>query len=116
MDWREIMSRYQTLANMTDRPENLYIVAPDKVGDQAGTIEVLEAWALKVRSLIDEGCQVIVPLRGAVDLNGGRSSTDANSAAVGHATDWPSASWLDYQRRCKFSDRRRCRCYAERYS
>lgn len=63
MDWREIMSRYQTLANMTDHPENLYVVAPDKVGDQAGTMAVLEAWAPKVRALVDEGCQVIVPIQ-----------------------------------------------------
>ena len=63
MDWREIMSRYLTLANMTDHPENLYVVAPDKVGDQAGTMAVLEAWAPKVRALVDEGCQVIVPIQ-----------------------------------------------------
>lgn len=63
MDWREIMSRYQTLANMTDHPENLYVVAPDKVGDQSGTMAVLEAWAPKVRALVDEGCQVIVPIQ-----------------------------------------------------
>ena len=66
MDWREIMSRYQTLANMTDHPENLYVVAPDKVGDQAGTMAALEAWAPKVRALIDEGCQVIVPIQAGI--------------------------------------------------
>lgn len=63
LDWRDILSRYQAMANMTSHPEKLFVVAPDKVGDQSGSMEALEAWALQVRELIDQGCQVIVPIQ-----------------------------------------------------
>ena len=63
IDWRDLLSRYDTLALMTDHPENLYVVAPDRVGDQAGSLALLETWATQVRDLIDQGCHVIVPIQ-----------------------------------------------------
>lgn len=62
MDWPEIMRRYKCLS-LTTHPENLYVVAPDKVGDQYATLQLLRAWRTGLRDLIDEGVNVIVPLQ-----------------------------------------------------
>ena len=63
MDWRKVMGRYASIANLTDRPENLFVVSPDCVGDQAGTLALIEAWRDQLVSLIDIGAKVIVPLQ-----------------------------------------------------
>lgn len=63
MEWANILSCYKLLASMTDRPGNLYIVAPDVVGDQAQTLALLDTWAADVRELMAVGCQVIVPIQ-----------------------------------------------------
>ena len=44
----------------------LYVVAPDKVGDQLETLNRLSQYATRVRALIDLGCKVIVPLQRGV--------------------------------------------------
>ena len=63
IDWHDLLGRYDTLALMTVHPENLHVVAPDQVGDQAGSLALLETWAAKVRDLIEQGCHVIVPIQ-----------------------------------------------------
>lgn len=68
MDWEDVLQRYDSLALMTETPGNLYVVAPDKVGDQDETLRLLAAWSNRVRSLIEQGCKVIVPIQ-----NGGLS-------------------------------------------
>ena len=62
-DWPMILDRYAFIANLTDRPENLYVVAPDVVGDQEASLQLLEAWRTPVRALIARGVQVIVPIQ-----------------------------------------------------
>lgn len=63
MDWAEILSRYKTVASLSDCPENLFVVAPDCVGDQEQSLLLLTAWAPRVRELIATGCQVIIPIQ-----------------------------------------------------
>jgi hypothetical protein len=63
MHWADILQRYDSLALMTETPRNLYVVAPDKVGDQDETLRLLAAWAVRVRRLIAQGCKVIVPIQ-----------------------------------------------------
>lgn len=65
MDWPDVMRRYLAIAELTatTHTKNLYLVAPDVVGDQAATLALLNAWAPQVRQLVALGCQVIVPLQ-----------------------------------------------------
>ncbi|MNN12058.1 hypothetical protein D3C81_1250370 [compost metagenome] len=48
---------------MTDKPQNLSIVAPDVIGDQRGTLALWEVHAERVRAWIDAGARVIIPLQ-----------------------------------------------------
>lgn len=63
MDWADVLQRYDSLALMTETPGNLYVVAPDKVGDQGETLRLLAAWADRLRNLITQGCKVIIPIQ-----------------------------------------------------
>lgn len=65
MDWSNVMRRYLTIAEMTAATHtgNLYLVAPDVVGDQAATLALLTAWAPQIRQLVALGCQLIIPLQ-----------------------------------------------------
>lgn len=79
LDWRDIMGRYAFMASMIDRhPENLYVVAPDKVGDQDASLKLLATWRDAVRDLIDQGVSVIVPLQ-----RGALSATDLLDRVAG---------------------------------
>ena len=62
IDWQDVLRRYDDIALMTHRPENLYVVAPDKVGCQCGTLELLAKWADRVKDLIRQRVKVIVPI------------------------------------------------------
>lgn len=63
LDIRAVLSVYRTVAELTDRPENLYVVAPDKIGDQTVTLERLSEHRRVVVDLINMGCNVIVPIQ-----------------------------------------------------
>lgn len=54
---------YESVITMTGRPEGLSIVAPDVIGDQVQTLALWELHAKRVRSWIDGGARVIVPLQ-----------------------------------------------------
>jgi len=61
-DWESVLSVYERLAHLADDSlERLYVVAPDKVGDQAGSLGRLRRYGERVRNMIDAGVQVIVP-------------------------------------------------------
>ena len=81
MDWPNILSTYKLLASMTDRPEGLYVVAPDVVGDQAQTLALLDEWTSEVRELVMIGCKVIVPIQ--VGILSGRAMIERVSAILG---------------------------------
>lgn len=64
MDWRRIVREYMVLADMCwKNHEKLFVVAPDKVGDQLASIERLTEWKTQMRHLIDMGVSVIVPVQ-----------------------------------------------------
>mgnify|MGYP003381520444 CR=1 FL=1 len=71
MDWADVLQRYDSLALMTETPGNLYVVAPDKVGDQGETLRLLAACCLLYTSdAADE--------RSSVDLGGRRTIKNKN--------------------------------------
>lgn len=65
MDWPKILGCYESVAAAIwgSSIRNLYVVAPDHVGNQAETLRLLASWADRVRGLIDGGCHVIVPIQ-----------------------------------------------------
>lgn len=70
-DFDKVLSLYEYLADCVQDgyfdPARLYVVAPDKVGDQLATLDRLTQYASRVRALVDAGCMVIVPIqRGAL--------------------------------------------------
>lgn len=69
IDYAVVISRYRYLMERTQQPSNLLLVAPDVVGDQKQSIEMLSNWLVPVRELIDSGAQVMVPIqKGAIQL------------------------------------------------
>lgn len=62
-DWKAVFRDYETLLDMTDAPENLSIVAPDKVGDQAETLRLLAEHRERIRAWIDRGARVVVAIQ-----------------------------------------------------
>jgi hypothetical protein len=63
MDWSRVFFRYEALIVRTERPDCLSIVAPDVIADQEATLALWEAHAQRVRTWIDAGVRVIVPLQ-----------------------------------------------------
>ena len=68
-DFDRVLRVYESLADRYGCEEyagNLYVVAPDKVGDQLATLDRLAKYADRVRALIEAGCKVIVPIQRGV--------------------------------------------------
>lgn len=63
MDWSKVLRDYETLAGLTDRPERLFIVSPDKIGDQMATLGLLREYKPRLVALINTGARLIVPLQ-----------------------------------------------------
>lgn len=65
-DFDRVLHIYRIICEMTglraDRAR-LFVVAPDKVGDQLETLARLAHYRPRVRALIDSGCSVIVPIQ-----------------------------------------------------
>lgn len=73
-DWNSVLSVYERLAELAEGSlERLFVVAPDKVGDQQESLVRLLRYRDRVRNLIDDGVQVIVPYQvgnlGGADLH-----------------------------------------------
>lgn len=66
-NFRDVLATYKHIAECTldygVTPASLYVVAPDKVGDQWASIERLCQYEKEVRQLIDMGVKVIVPIQ-----------------------------------------------------
>lgn len=62
-EWHRILRVYEGVADMTIHPEKLYVTAPDRVGDQAGTLALVVEYRERLNALISAGCRVIVPLQ-----------------------------------------------------
>lgn len=59
--WRQRLDLYVTLAHVYG--PRLYAVAPDRVGDQAVTLERMRRFAPEVRSVAELGAHILVPLQ-----------------------------------------------------
>ena len=69
-DWPRILAVYETIAELADDTSRLFVVGPDKVGDQEATLARLTQYRDRVVGLILTGCRVIVPLqRGDLSAN-----------------------------------------------
>lgn len=65
-DFDQVLCVYEALADPdfgTYSLGQLYVVAPDKVGDQLETLARLAQYGDRVRSLINAGCNMIVPIQ-----------------------------------------------------
>ena len=67
-DWDKVISCYETLLLMSDNVERLYVVAPDKVGDQLASLARLGKYKRRIIQLAQSGVKVIVPIQ-AGDLS-----------------------------------------------
>jgi hypothetical protein len=63
MDWGRVFQTYDALTSASDGSPNLSIVAPDIVGDQAGTVLLWKEHHEQIASWINSGVRVIVPLQ-----------------------------------------------------
>jgi hypothetical protein len=64
IDWTDVIQRYQRIIDCTlHLPTNLYVVAPDVVGDQAATLTLIGQWKSAIVSMINAGANVIVPIQ-----------------------------------------------------
>ena len=63
MDWGKVITKYRMIISATDGSPQVSIVAPDVVGDQAGTIELWKKYQQEIREWIARGVRVIVPLQ-----------------------------------------------------
>jgi len=61
-DWRHVFHVYQQIASAN--PQAVYVVAPDRVGDQEGTLARMWRYAAPVQALAAQGANIIVPLQG----------------------------------------------------
>lgn len=67
-DFNDVLSRYDELAKLLEETEYrdrglVMFVAPDVVGDQTATLELLEQHAERVMAWMDKGIEVIVPFQ-----------------------------------------------------
>jgi hypothetical protein len=63
MDWQEIMRRYQRLLDCSMKPDRLFLVAPDRVGDQQETIRLTREWRESLLQIIRGGANLIIPIQ-----------------------------------------------------
>lgn len=66
-DFERVLGAYELIAEMIDERSDafkrLYVVAPDKVGDQAVTLQRLARYKSRICALIEAGVQMIVPIQ-----------------------------------------------------
>jgi hypothetical protein len=63
LDFDQVFETYFDLAWATERPANLFLVAPDVVGDQAATFELLARYRGALGQLSDLGVTLLVPIQ-----------------------------------------------------
>jgi hypothetical protein len=69
VDFDTVLRRYEELARVSAIKSNLFIVAPDKIGDQEETERLLTLYAPNLRRLSGLGVSILVPVQaGATDL------------------------------------------------
>lgn len=63
LDWSKVLDAYDSVVSGTKNPHNIWVVSPDKIGDQEESLCRLSTWRSQVVDLIDAGCNVIVPIQ-----------------------------------------------------
>ena len=69
MDWDDVMRRYLELAKASSNPHNLFLVAPDVIGDGIATIEYQIAYMEKLQTLAGYGANIIFPMQRGASLD-----------------------------------------------
>jgi len=62
MDWPKVMQAYRRIIEQGEGGR-LHVVAPDVIGDQAASLDVLEQYRDQVLELMDHGHDVLVPVQ-----------------------------------------------------
>jgi hypothetical protein len=60
---RDVFPGYRELVARCQHPENLALVAPDRIGDQDATLELQRTYVTPLRAWIAAGVDVLVPLQ-----------------------------------------------------
>lgn len=60
-EWRKRLGKYLRIAKAVRR--RAYLVAPDKVASQEGTLERLEEWGTQIAACAAYGCMILVPVQ-----------------------------------------------------
>ncbi len=63
IDFDVVFSRYREILSDCDCPKNLLLVAPDAVGDQEQSYRLLLRYFDAVKSMIDSGAQLMIPMQ-----------------------------------------------------
>lgn len=63
MSWKRVFQVYEFVISSTEGSPNVSIVAPDVVADQSATLELWKQHRTLIRSWIDSGVRVIMPLQ-----------------------------------------------------
>jgi hypothetical protein len=69
VDFAEVFRRFRAMLAAATRPAGLAFVMPDRVGDQSGTLRLLEEYRDEVAHFVAAGCDVMVAVqRGELSL------------------------------------------------
>jgi hypothetical protein len=63
VDFDSVLSTYEALASASTRPEALFVVAPDKVGDPVETLRLLRLYAARLAALSLTGISILAPVQ-----------------------------------------------------
>jgi len=63
VDFDMVLDRYERLATMTDRPENLAVVAPDVIGTMDETAALQRFYLLRIKRLAKMGVELLMPFQ-----------------------------------------------------
>ncbi len=63
VDFQMVFDGYHSLLRVLSRPENVALVAPDKIGDMVTTSALQVRWLPQIKELISTGAEVLVPVQ-----------------------------------------------------
>jgi hypothetical protein len=63
VDFDKVIAVYHDVADGCAQPENIFVVMPDRIGDQMGTLELLQDHADEIRKLWDRGMTILIPFQ-----------------------------------------------------
>jgi hypothetical protein len=71
INFDDVFNIYDKILSSVKKKNLVSLVAPDVVGDQEASLELLSKYRAKIRSFIDRGADVLIPLQaGALSLSG----------------------------------------------